>query len=309
MCRRLKNLEDTFDARSTFTKQFDSLSFISQADDATIRTARSTASKRMSILEAVRVRFAFDDDLQSSRVYRMAKNDNCNHSLLSSAIRTQTWSIFSGLSLADISVISVVALPLYPEDIQHHADCYSFGEPEEPSATEPAGTWTNQQVLVENHRPSTPDPVITMTVEDPDGSLIAVTDSSTSSMSSGPFSQDDASSSVSSVGSALQVDPTMLSKLESGSVEAQGDERHRMLDRQHADAALDDPVSSSHAEKHQLDDSEQEDEDDVVYPCKGCGDILEEGKAFELGRCFGPHVGTCLTLHRWQPLAHRVLPL
>jgi hypothetical protein len=26
------------------------------------------------------------------------------------------------------------------------------------------------------------------------------------------------------------------------------------------------------------------DQDDVVYPCKGCGEILEEGKAFELGR-------------------------
>jgi hypothetical protein len=25
------------------------------------------------------------------------------------------------------------------------------------------------------------------------------------------------------------------------------------------------------------------DGDDVAYPCKGCGDILEEGKAFELG--------------------------
>ena len=27
------------------------------------------------------------------------------------------------------------------------------------------------------------------------------------------------------------------------------------------------------------------DQEDVVYPCKGCGEILEEGKAFELGMC------------------------
>jgi hypothetical protein len=26
------------------------------------------------------------------------------------------------------------------------------------------------------------------------------------------------------------------------------------------------------------------DPDDMVYPCKGCGEILEEGKAFELGK-------------------------
>jgi hypothetical protein len=25
------------------------------------------------------------------------------------------------------------------------------------------------------------------------------------------------------------------------------------------------------------------DSEDAVYPCKGCGEILEEGKAFELG--------------------------
>jgi hypothetical protein len=27
-------------------------------------------------------------------------------------------------------------------------------------------------------------------------------------------------------------------------------------------------------------------EEDVVFPCKGCGDLLEEGKAFELGEYF-----------------------
>ena len=26
------------------------------------------------------------------------------------------------------------------------------------------------------------------------------------------------------------------------------------------------------------------DQDDVIYPCKGCNEILEEGKAFELGK-------------------------
>jgi hypothetical protein len=30
------------------------------------------------------------------------------------------------------------------------------------------------------------------------------------------------------------------------------------------------------------------DQDDVVYPCKGCGEILEEGKAFELGTSLLP---------------------
>jgi hypothetical protein len=33
------------------------------------------------------------------------------------------------------------------------------------------------------------------------------------------------------------------------------------------------------------------DEDEAVFPCKGCGEILEEGKAFELGRSLN-HIPT-----------------
>jgi hypothetical protein len=33
------------------------------------------------------------------------------------------------------------------------------------------------------------------------------------------------------------------------------------------------------------------DEDEAVFPCKGCGEILEEGKAFELGE-FVIHIPT-----------------
>ncbi|OTA32514.1 hypothetical protein BTJ68_08293 [Hortaea werneckii EXF-2000] len=31
-------------------------------------------------------------------------------------------------------------------------------------------------------------------------------------------------------------------------------------------------------------DESLHDQEDLVYPCKGCGEILEEGKAFELGK-------------------------
>ena len=31
-------------------------------------------------------------------------------------------------------------------------------------------------------------------------------------------------------------------------------------------------------------------QEDIPYPCMGCGEILEEGKAFEL--CTFPHTGT-----------------
>jgi hypothetical protein len=69
-----------------------------------------------------------DDDLRSSRVYRMARSDAGGFSLLDSTIQTQRWSAFSKLSLADISAISVVALPLFLADIPGLDKFYRFGE-------------------------------------------------------------------------------------------------------------------------------------------------------------------------------------
>ena len=72
-------------------------------------------------------RFEFEDDLESSRVYRRAQRDSMDFSFRSSIARTNAWSIFSGLSLGDISAISVIALPVFAQDITnaHH---YVFGK-------------------------------------------------------------------------------------------------------------------------------------------------------------------------------------
>jgi len=54
--------------------------------------------------------------LFQSRVYRRcASNAECDQSFASSLARTP-WSIFSGFSLADISILSVVALPISVEE-------------------------------------------------------------------------------------------------------------------------------------------------------------------------------------------------
>lgn len=68
----------------------------------------------------------FERDLKESRVYRRAKRDTMDGSVRSSVGRTHTWSVFSGLSLSNISDISVIALPIYAEDLTnpHH---YNFG--------------------------------------------------------------------------------------------------------------------------------------------------------------------------------------
>jgi hypothetical protein len=62
---------------------------------------------------------SFEKDLIASRVYRRIKRDTMDFSMRSSVARSHGWSIFSGMSLSDISEISVLALPILPSDISN----------------------------------------------------------------------------------------------------------------------------------------------------------------------------------------------
>ncbi len=70
--------------------------------------------------------FAFEELLKSSRVYRNAGQDNSDaFSVISSAGRTASWSMMSGLSLSEISHIAILAIPIYATDITNK-DAYDF---------------------------------------------------------------------------------------------------------------------------------------------------------------------------------------
>lgn len=70
--------------------------------------------------------FAFEEDLQRSKVYRdlYHLSDACS---ISSAHRSTALSINSALSLADVSNISVFALPILATDISN-SSWYTFGD-------------------------------------------------------------------------------------------------------------------------------------------------------------------------------------
>jgi hypothetical protein len=114
----MKDLEDAFDARSTITKNSHELDFQNHNGTLQNTAAQPLVDERISVLSAMRLQFAFDRDLESSRVYRMARKEECDCSFTSSAMRTHALSVFTGLSLADISALSVVALPLYADDLR-----------------------------------------------------------------------------------------------------------------------------------------------------------------------------------------------
>jgi len=59
----------------------------------------------------------FDEDLNKSRPYTRAFKRQAVWSTTSSAVQTMDWSYLSGLSLADVSQISVIDLPISPKDL------------------------------------------------------------------------------------------------------------------------------------------------------------------------------------------------
>jgi len=74
--------------------------------------------------------FAFEEELNHSWVYKRSavRTDDGEFSAISSAGRTASWSMLSGLSLADnISIIAVQALPIYEQDLSN-SNLYSFGD-------------------------------------------------------------------------------------------------------------------------------------------------------------------------------------
>jgi len=96
----------------------------------------TTASRRIKTSStaadlAIHFRSEFEDDLDASRVYKRNQRNTCDCSFVSSAARTNTWSIFSGLSLAGVSNISVIALPLCQEDISNYSNYALEGQQRE----------------------------------------------------------------------------------------------------------------------------------------------------------------------------------
>lgn len=109
-------MENTIDAMSRRRAT------IQSTGDMDTLNRKSTSSWRSSLFE-----FDFEHDLKLSRAYRHAKRDTMDFSARSSVARTHAWSSLSGISLSDISHISVLALPLYAEDISNPQH-YNFGQ-------------------------------------------------------------------------------------------------------------------------------------------------------------------------------------
>jgi hypothetical protein len=132
---RLRNLEDTCESQSTVTRCFRNGSNTELAEKDGGQAVAITPGRLVSDdsnygrinFPVNAFRFTFENDLETSRVYNRTQIYEPDVSFTSSAVRTHAWSIFSGLSLAEVSIISAVALPLYSHEISN-SQWYNFGE-------------------------------------------------------------------------------------------------------------------------------------------------------------------------------------
>ncbi|KAM0079632.1 hypothetical protein ACKRZS_008243 [Fusarium odoratissimum] len=129
LSRRLMNIEDALDAQTIISRRMSILSLSASPSQSTSQqsTAESPATSISTDTSLAISKFDFEDDLESSRVYRRAVRETMDFSFRSSIARSHNWSVFSGLSLGDISIMSVIALPVYQDDITN-AEHYDFGE-------------------------------------------------------------------------------------------------------------------------------------------------------------------------------------
>ncbi|KAK0634144.1 hypothetical protein B0T14DRAFT_86861 [Immersiella caudata] len=72
-------------------------------------------------------RFTFDEDLEASRAHNRAVNRHSMSSFASTALYTTALSVFSKLSLSQVSNISFFALPVYLDDLANK-QFYIFGD-------------------------------------------------------------------------------------------------------------------------------------------------------------------------------------
>ncbi|KAK3312912.1 hypothetical protein B0H66DRAFT_569177 [Apodospora peruviana] len=124
--------------------------------------------------------FAFENILQESWVYRRNERNECDASFVSSVQRSHAWSVFSGYSLADISILSVIAMPITLRDIANNRhyevtaarDCASELEVEDPLPSNGA-PMTDEYQLPPSSTDKPDSPVAEVGVHDTDDDEIS----------------------------------------------------------------------------------------------------------------------------------------
>ncbi|KAI9790158.1 MAG: hypothetical protein M1816_005358 [Peltula sp. TS41687] len=164
LSQRLRNLEETYSTRRSIQQGVKDKDRRNEGDydqddaDTIVPDKGTKPHPEPSLIQMAAFHFAFEDELYSSRVYRRTQLNTTDVSFTSSAVRTNAWSVFSGLSLADVSVISAFALPIYLHEISNRQH-YIFGEPgltalnSNPDKPQPLYPWSRRRFVTDHLNP------------------------------------------------------------------------------------------------------------------------------------------------------------
>ena len=118
LSQRLTQIEDYIDTSSILTCRPDNRSnHRSQADKDSVESEQGNVGAPLSGSNTVTHHFGFESDLAASRPYLKAKRSSLDFSFRESVSFSHAWTILSDVSLADISNISCVALPVLRGDV------------------------------------------------------------------------------------------------------------------------------------------------------------------------------------------------
>lgn len=248
---------------------------------ATIR-AYPSASPNSEVVENEAILFDFSDDLQRSRVYR--RNQAFRNSVISdltNSVHSVGWSFFSDLSMAEVSNISAINLAITEGEAfnpQRSSQTWSAQTNQGASTGHFPESYGGGKRTQMNHaaRKAVPadDPSITQGLW--------------------PESTPEWQPSLTQARplSTLLASPHNSYPSDSGSSLWQNDQFLERNSARNADTPVRnfslplsvplDPPSPSQLQPTSSQPHEPEN-DELFHPCKGCGEILEERKAFKLG--------------------------
>ena len=138
MASRLQNLEKMYPG------------LIASRSASRVERRLSDKSERRSVSLTRGYRFAFEEELQTSNVYRRALLRQIRSSEAETSSKGLSW--FSGMSLSDISNVSAIALPIYPMELWNHRH-YPVKNSQGETTTNSLEAWYNPDAKVSRTAP------------------------------------------------------------------------------------------------------------------------------------------------------------
>lgn len=126
---RLHQLKATRESESILPTCFRNNRGVEDDDSTTDPIRKSVQSEpngSFAVRRSKELKFSLEGDLGSSRVYQRTQPYASDVSFTSSAVRSHAWSIFSGLSLSQVSSMSAIALPVHGNEI-YNCEHYQIG--------------------------------------------------------------------------------------------------------------------------------------------------------------------------------------